>query len=95
MSSPAPAPSAPAAPTQYPAYEGHGLKVTIAAKRDATNATIVNLTASFSSASGPISAINFQAAVPKVRSSLLVVVDVEMTILRTDAEIANETDLIG
>jgi AP-1 complex subunit gamma-1 len=66
-SPPAAAPAAPPA-TQYPAYEGHGLRVTIAAKRDAGNATVINLTATFTATAGPVGGIQFQAAVPKVRA---------------------------
>lgn len=68
-SSPAP-PAAPSRPQAITAYTSpaSGLTLTFSPVKDATKPNIVNITARFStsaSTSGPITSINFQAAVPK------------------------------
>ena len=64
---PAPKPSAPVAKT-FTAYDANGLRIVLAPQQDPQNASVVNLTATFTSTvSGGVQGINFQAAVPKTQ----------------------------
>ncbi|TCD63708.1 clathrin associated protein complex large subunit [Steccherinum ochraceum] len=52
--------------TAYPAYEKHDLKITLTPQTSAQRPGVVNILARFqATGSAPISALNFQAAVPK------------------------------
>lgn len=53
-------------PTAHEAYNSNGLKITLTPVRDAANPLLVNIMARFTS-SMEVQAVNFQAAVPKVR----------------------------
>lgn len=70
----APAPAAPAPPPQqrhqlqsYPAYEKHGLKITLTPRTAPGQPGMVQILARFTSTDGA-QAVNFQVAVPKVSS---------------------------
>ncbi|GAA6056924.1 hypothetical protein JCM3770_001325 [Rhodotorula araucariae] len=82
-SSPAPSPAppvptaavaaaaaAPSGPQALEAYNRNGLQITLTAVRDAANRNVANILAKFTaspSAAGAITAVNFQAAVPKTQ----------------------------
>lgn len=59
-------PPVPAGPVAHEAFTGDGLKITLTPVRDANNPLLVNIMARFT-ATQPVQAVNFQAAVPKVR----------------------------
>lgn len=68
-----PKPTAPAAPAQtgpqaYTAYEKNGLKITLTPRLSPTQPGVVQILARFTAFDGAkIEAVNFQAAVPRVR----------------------------
>ncbi|GAA5973047.1 hypothetical protein JCM11641_000382 [Rhodosporidiobolus odoratus] len=63
---PAPAAVAPAGPQAHEAYNRNGLRITLTPVRDTNNRNVVNVLAKFTSTE-PVSAVNFQAAVPKTQ----------------------------
>lgn len=70
VAAPAPVPQPAAAPqlTSYTAYQKNNLQITLTPQTSAARPGIVNILARFQvSGPGPASAVNFQAAVPKVR----------------------------
>lgn len=62
-------PPVPQPPQAYDVYNKDGLKITLTPVRDATKPLVVNILAKFTSTQS-VSAVNFQAAVPKVPDSL-------------------------
>lgn len=80
---PAPAPT-PAQPrlTAYPAYDKNELKITLTPQTSAQRPGVVMILARFQVAgSVPVMGLNFQAAVPKVRSILLPDISFEFLII--------------
>lgn len=67
---PSAAPAASAGPRALEAYDRNGLRITLTPVRDTNNRMVVNILAKFT-ATQPVSGVNFQAAVPKVRVTLL------------------------
>lgn len=70
-----PQPSVADAPIQsaperlFTAFEGHGLKITLAPTKDSKNPNVTNFLLTFhATEDGGVQSINFQAAVPKVRA---------------------------
>lgn len=66
------APQAPAPPTAFTAYDKHGLRVTLTPRASPTQAGVIQILAKFTATEGQtIEGVNFQAAVPRVRLSSL------------------------